>query len=190
MSGQFVFMLNLPNYLLISGTGQKTGKTTLACALIETLAERKKVLAVKISSHPHPVQNTLYGLYQADQYSIFEEKSGSGNKDSAKMLRAGADKSYYIHVTDSYLKEAITAFNKMIEKDSLVICESPSLLKISEPGISVILDNTQNQNRKTDILLVKDRATFYFDTSRTGISEIVSLVINCINKKKPPNPPG
>ena len=42
--------MKISNMVLIGATGRNTGKTTLACALIEHLRKRHRVIGVKVTS--------------------------------------------------------------------------------------------------------------------------------------------
>ena len=45
-------MVTIPNLLLIAGTGTKSGKTSMACRIIEQFPELK-ITAIKITPHFH-----------------------------------------------------------------------------------------------------------------------------------------
>jgi len=43
-----------PNILLVSGNGRNSGKTTLACKIIERFSKDHEITGLKISPHFHP----------------------------------------------------------------------------------------------------------------------------------------
>ncbi len=93
------------NIIVVSGTGRNTGKTTFICKLIEKFNE-KGCIAVKISSHFHKLPDDVDFIADKKKYQIIQEKT-AGTKDSQKMLKAGAQKVYYIQAKDDFLPEII-----------------------------------------------------------------------------------
>lgn len=136
------------NVLIIAGTGRTSGKTSLACMIIERFNSLNPV-AVKISPHFHEPSEGLLEYYKGDDFNIFTETSIKGNKDTSRMLAAGAEKAYYIQAYDRNVKGAFTMVFNNIPVDRPVVCESPSLGKYIDPGILFITDSE-------DVILKKD----------------------------------
>lgn len=103
-------MVTKPNLLLIAGTGTKSGKTSMACKLIEQFAEHN-ITAIKITPHFHETTPGLRTVYEETGYSIYEETNSFTTKDTSRMLRSGAGKVYFAKVTDNQL---LAAFNKLM----------------------------------------------------------------------------
>ncbi|NJO68933.1 MAG: molybdopterin-guanine dinucleotide biosynthesis protein B [Bacteroidetes bacterium] len=99
-------MLYLPNLLLISGTGRNSGKTSLACAIIQKFAAFRPIIAIKIAPHFHEQDQIENYTYKTAEYFITEETRKDTGKDSSRMLAAGAAKSYYITTHDDHLLNA------------------------------------------------------------------------------------
>lgn len=133
----------LNNYLLISGSGRNSGKTTLACHIISQLSKNQPVIGLKISPHFHfnTVDQNL--IIKSDNFNIYQEKSKKTGKDSSRMLVAGASKVYFIEAEDEGLKMAYDAIRSLIGNDKAVVCESGSLAFFFKPGfhIMVVGDN-------------------------------------------------
>ncbi len=106
-------MIKFPNLLLIAGTGRNSGKTTFACSTIKKVSEIIKVTALKISPHFHGGTESLKMLVGNENFNLYEETSATSDKDSSKMLQAGAVKVYYIETSDSFISEAFDAFKQM-----------------------------------------------------------------------------
>ncbi len=70
---------------------------------------------------------------------VFEETDHSGEKDTSKMLQAGAERVFFIRTSEAWMKEAYDHFIKLIPPGSLIVCESRSLRTILKPGIFVIM---------------------------------------------------
>lgn len=128
------------NLLIIAGTGRNSGKTTLACQVINKFRQLSPV-AVKISPHFHEPAAGLLEWHIEDGFSIFTENNKEGNKDSSRMLGAGAAKVYYIVCRDEYIKKSFSMVFSTLTAGIPVVCESPSLAKFIDPGMLLIADN-------------------------------------------------
>jgi uridine kinase len=95
--------MNIPNLLLIAGTGTESGKTSMACRIIEQFYELN-ITAIKISPHFHEATPGLKTLYEEKGYSIYEETNRDTIKDTSRMLRSGAAKVYFAKVLDDRLR--------------------------------------------------------------------------------------
>jgi hypothetical protein len=128
----------IPNLLLIAGTGTKSGKTTVACRIIEQFSSLQ-ITAVKITPHFHETTTGLNLLEEGDGYAIYEETDRNSLKDTSRMLRAGALKVYFAKVWDNKLQDAFERILKLIPDNVPIICESPALRYFTEPGIFTIV---------------------------------------------------
>lgn len=135
------------NLLIIAGTGRNSGKTTLACQVTDTFRQLSPV-AVKISPHFHEPTAGLLEWHIEEGFSIFTENHKEGNKDSSRMLGAGAAKVYYIVCRDEYIKKAFSMVFITLPAGKPVICESPSLAKYIDPGVLFIADSSLPGTKK------------------------------------------
>ena len=135
----------LPNLLLIAGTGNKSGKTSIACRIIESFPDLA-ITAIKITPHFHETTEGLLLSAESDGYSIYEETNMESVKDTSRMLRSGAARVYFAKVWDDKLLAAFLKIMEIIPESMPVICESPALRNFTEPGIFIIMtaDNTYN----------------------------------------------
>ena len=163
------------NILLIAGTGRNTGKTTLACSIIQKFSNVNPIIGLKISPHFHGETEGLVTLYENPEFNIYQETSTITGKDSALMLKAGASKVYYIETKDDHLFEAFKIFQKIITSSLPIVCESPALRKYIEPGVFFIVDNEKNQNKKKDIIQLKEKADMWIDSY--DIQDILNKII-------------
>src|SRR5665647_1648223 len=94
----------IPNLLLIAGTGTKSGKTTIACKIIEQF-KNLNLTAIKISPHFHETTPGLISISENKGYVIYEETDKLSSKDTSRMLTSGASKVFFAKVWDDKLPE-------------------------------------------------------------------------------------
>lgn len=157
------FMIKCPNFLLIAGTGRNSGKTTMACSIIKKVVVDFPVTGLKISPHFHGGTESLKPLVGNDNFNLYKETSVKSEKDSSKMLQAGASEVFYIETTDGHIKNAFETFTKFIEPNIPVVCESPALRNYIVPGLFFIMDNINNINKKESIYKWKDKTDGFFN---------------------------
>jgi hypothetical protein len=139
--------MKIPNLLLIGGTGNKSGKTTLACRIIEQFV-KEGVIGIKITPHFHETTAGLVLLSEADGFSIYEETNIETGKDTSRMLNAGAKRVFFAKVTDNDLLSAFKAIIGYIPENAPIVCESPALRFHLEPGIFAIMSSDNSHNKK------------------------------------------
>lgn len=130
--------MTIPNLLIIAGTGTKSGKTTLACKLIEQISDQQPV-AIKITPHFHDNTPGLELLSEGKGYEIYTETDPGTSKDTSRMLHAGASRVYFAKVNDETLFEAFTRIMEQIDGTPPIICESPALRYYVDPGMFIIM---------------------------------------------------
>lgn len=135
-------MKTLPNWLLISGSGRNVGKTTLICSIIHQLSGLNPV-AVKISSHLHPLPENSDWIIRSEDFSVIRE-TNINSKDSSKMLQSGAGTVFYAQGPDSRLPEILSAIYKYTENRP-TICESGGLRRFIVPGVYLLIKGDENQ---------------------------------------------
>jgi hypothetical protein len=136
----------IPNLLIIAGTGNASGKTSMACRIIEQLVDQN-VYGVKITPHYHDITPGLDPVKEASGYSIFRETNRELSKDTSRMLRAGAAGVYFAKVEDNSLPKAFNWIMRYIPEGSPVICESPALRYYVEPGLFIIMTSSDEHNK-------------------------------------------
>ncbi len=144
----------IPNLLLIAGTGTKSGKTTMACRIIAQF-KHLGITAIKISPHFH---ETTEGLNTIEEepggYAIYEETNNESNKDTSRMLSAGANHVYFAKVFDDRLLPVFNKIKDLIPEGTPIVCESPALRNFVEPGIFIIMSSaTPNKLKNISHLL-------------------------------------
>jgi hypothetical protein len=142
-------MVTIRNLLLIAGTGTKSGKTTIACRIIEQFPELE-ITAIKITPHFHETSPGLKPVSEGAGYAVYEETNRSSSKDTSRMLKAGALRVYFAKVWDDQLFAVFQEIMKLIPQDTPVICESPALRHFTEPGAFIIM-TSNSTNKQKDI---------------------------------------
>jgi hypothetical protein len=132
-------IIELPNLLLIAGSGRNTGKTTTACNVISENSGLNEVVAIKVSPHFHRLTESLKILKEAPGLVIAEEKDRISGKDSSRFLRAGAIRSYYVQGNDMQMPLLAEWMRLNIAKNTPVVCESGGIGQFIEPGGAIYL---------------------------------------------------
>jgi hypothetical protein len=133
------------NFLIISGSGKKVGKTFLSVALIEHFSQQAPVIALKISPHKHDKLGNVLTIADTQGYRLFRELEVH-DKNSGQFLKAGANASYFLETEDGFLGQAIEEFKRKCNPDDLpVVCESGALGKIIKPGILIYIAGSENK---------------------------------------------
>lgn len=143
-------MLSLPQLLIISGNGQKVGKTTLACRLINSFATKCDITAIKISPHFHSFGYDLPAIAKNEEYHIFQEIFDAKTKDSSKFLKAGARKVYLIFTEKDALANAFSELLKVLPEKKPIICESGGLAHIVKPGLHLHVKGAGKTEKDVD----------------------------------------
>jgi hypothetical protein len=151
MAPSRILQLYYPNYLLIAGSGRKTGKTTLACQIIGKFSKEHEIIAIKICPHRHPQEIDTKYIARNEFYDIIEEVNPTGNKDSSRFLQAGASRVYYIQTSESHLYEAFKLVQDHVPENSPVIVESGGLRKIVKPGLYLLLMGSGEKEVKPEL---------------------------------------
>jgi molybdopterin-guanine dinucleotide biosynthesis protein len=155
-------MISDSRFIIIAGTAQNVGKTTLACQLIKHHSKQRNVIALKFLTLK---DNGLKHKHHSDveTYAIIEEKNHNSDKDTSKMLISGASKSFLIISKENYIQESINEFMKMLNSDDCIIVESASLRNYVKPKLFAIVDRDGAVNKKTYIRDFVHLADFIID---------------------------
>ncbi len=164
--------IKLPNLILIAGDKRNVGKTFLACKIIQHLSSFSEVIGIKISSHLHPQNETGNTILNTKEIKIVEEKKHT-NKDSSRMLQAGAKRVFFIM---AHQENISTAFD-YIRKDLTgyaVVCESGGLIEYVNPALFLFVTDTKSAIRKhqylkySPIIVANENHKLNFDEKNIG----------------------
>ncbi len=139
------------NLLIVAGAGRNVGKTEFVCRLIHKVCRRQDIYGLKVSAL-HPDEAIYHGDHSNQQLNtnLFEETRHDLDKDTSRMLRAGARKVFYLQGDDEQIRTGFHQFQNRIAPSVPIICESTSLWKYIRPGLLVLV--------KTASLEIKPRA--------------------------------
>lgn len=170
---------NVPNLLLIAGTGRNVGKTTLACKIIQHFSRDIDITGIKISPHFYQYVGETNIIVNSKNYILMEEITPLNNKDSSRMLKAGASKVYYMQASDYHLKRAVKDILHITGNQKPVVCESGELINYLIPGIFLMLTHSDVSCKKrlinhhkilVDTWLNFDEEEFNFNIDRLSFS--------------------
>jgi len=158
-------MLKLDGMLMIGSAASNIGKTALACALLKQVNKNCDVIGIKVTTIRDKegrcprggegcgICSSLEGVY-----SIVEEFDISSEKDTARLLAAGASRVFWLRVREEHLMEGITALLDIVGHDTVSICESNSLRQVVQPGLFLMVGSRDSKNWKSSALGVKKYA--------------------------------
>jgi len=161
-------MLNIPKMIMVGGNSRNSGKTSVACSIISKLSATHEVIGLKVTSI-RPSENEMHGNHLEEikpGYTIFEEHNYDSDKDTSKMLRAGATHVYFIRVEDTFAEQAILHFFSSYINNEFIVCESRSLRNIIEPGLFLMMVRNPVSGRLKEVADYLDKADFIFDFNR------------------------
>ncbi len=142
------FRWKLPNMIIVSGDGRNVGKTFFTCSAIKHFSRQQQVLAVKTSSHFHETFRKEQVINEGADYKIIQETS-INQKDSSRMLQAGAHESFFIMADKNGLSESFEQLVPLF-KDKIIIAESGGLCDFVLPGFFFFI--------KPDKLLIQKKS--------------------------------
>ncbi len=149
----------MKNLLIVGGATRNVGKTKFIENILKKFGSKRKIVSLKIKTI-YPDDTFFHGkdenpLKEDEKCRIREIKITDNNQDAERMLRAGAYKVFYIKSEIKFLDRAFNEFMKMIDNDSLIICESNSLRFIIKPEIYLFLkmNNTDEMKPSAEKLI-------------------------------------
>jgi len=175
-------MFKLDGMLMIGSAGSNVGKTELGCTLLKKFCKTSDIIGIKVTTIKDKdgqcprggegcgVCSSLEGVY-----CITEELNRTSDKDTVRLLSAGASRVFWLRVLRDHLLEGTTALLDVIGPDAVSICESNSLRQVVEPGIFLMAKNrdlkrwkssAQQVKKYADKIVVSDGSSFDFDLDR------------------------
>jgi len=178
-------MFKLDGILMIGSAGRKTGKTELACALIKKFSKDRDITGIKVTAIeerdgqcPRGGQGCGVCSSLNGNFYITEETDRSSDKDTARLLTAGASRVFWLRVMKTHLEEGLAALLDIIGADAVSICESNSLRQVVEPGLFLMVQGANQEVPKSsarvvmryaDRIVISDGDNFDFDIDRINL---------------------
>ena len=175
-------MLKLDGMLMIGSAASNIGKTELASTLLRKFSKSCNVIGIKVTTIrdkegqcPRGGEGCGACSSLEGVYSIVEEFDSSSEKDTARLLAAGASRVFWLRVREEHLMEGITALLDVIGPDAVSICESNTLRQVVKPGLFLMVGSPNSKNWKSsalgvkkyaDRIVISDGSSFDFDPNR------------------------
>ena len=139
-------MIDAPSMLMVGSGGRNSGKTDLACLLIRRFCKNHELAGVKVTTVnerggecPRGGQGCGACTSLEGAYCLSEEVNAGREKDTQRLLAAGARRVYWLRVLKTHLREGAAALLETIGAGTAVICESNSLRTVVEPGVFLMV---------------------------------------------------
>lgn len=163
------------NILMIGAAGRNAGKTLLACDLIRQHSPTHPLIAVKVTTIREetgacPRGGNGCGVCHDFQgrYDLAQVHDGPPNKDTTRLLEAGASKVFWLRVRNEHLAEGVEAALKHIPDEQPSIWESNSARRVLAPAVFLVLREKGDDRIKESCRLVMDEADRILDFDGTG----------------------
>ena len=175
------------NRLLIAGgTGRNVGKTEFICRLIKKISTKRPVYAIKVSAI-FPDEELYHGNHSVDESDLclVEEINRTTDKDTSKMLRAGAVRVFYLRTDNSGIKAGFDQFLRHIPENAVVVCESNSLGQFVQPALSIMVKPVSGRIKQraiaqlecADLIVVSDGVSGFPELESISFSEAIGWEI-------------
>lgn len=161
--------------LMIGSAGRNAGKTLLACDLIRRHAPAQPIVAVKVTTIKEETGACprggngcgVCGEFQG-QFSLTQVHDRPPNKDTTRLLDAGASKVFWLRVRDEYLEEGVRETLNQIPDNQPSLWESNSARRVLQPAVFLVLREKGNDRVKDSCLGVMDDADRILEFDGTG----------------------
>ncbi len=179
--------IRFPKMVMIGAAGRDAGKTYFATTLLRRFSNAHDIIGIKVTPIERVEQSCPHGRTDCNvcaslkgKFEIVEETDPAPDKDTCKLLAAGAKRVYWLRSLKSHLKEAAAALLEIVGEDKICICESNSLRNVVEPGIFLMLKNRNTKDVKpssekvahqADRLVLFDGANFEIDLDNITLAE-------------------
>ena len=101
-------MINIPGMIMIGAGDRNIGKTEFACSLIRKFSSRRNIIGIKVTTIdetrggcPHGGDGCGVCASLQGNFCITEETDSKPDKDTCRMLAAGATKVFWLRVLKS-----------------------------------------------------------------------------------------
>jgi molybdopterin-guanine dinucleotide biosynthesis protein A len=176
-------MIKIPRMIMIGAGDRNVGKTEFACSLIRKFGPQHPIVGLKVTTVDEgrggcPRGGNGCGACSSFEgnYCLTEETNSQSDKDTCRMLAAGAKKVLWLRVLKQHLEEGIGALQAAIGTDAISVCESNSLRLVVEPRLFFmfkVADSNQCKSSAASVEKYADR-TVLFDGRNfdIGLDEI------------------
>jgi molybdopterin-guanine dinucleotide biosynthesis protein len=147
--------------IVIGGHSRSVGKTSVVAGVISALPEFRWT-ALKITQYGHGIcsaNGQACDCATGDHsWAVSEEKDRTGDSDTARFLKAGAERVWWVRTEQGKLAEAMPALRQRLQNSSHVIIESNSILKFLRPDLYITVLDPATADFKISAREFLDRA--------------------------------
>ncbi|MHC4691547.1 MAG: molybdenum cofactor guanylyltransferase [Planctomycetota bacterium] len=179
----------LDGMLMIGSAGANIGKTELACSLIKKFSKTTDITGIKVTTirakdGECPRGGEGCGVCSSldGDFDIMEETDSNSQKDTARLLAAGAKRVFWLRVMKKSLEQGLTCLLDIIGPEAVSICESNSLRQVVEPGLFLMVKGRDSKTWKSSARNVKKYADRIVVTGSRGFDSDLDR-IKLINGK-------
>lgn len=163
----------LKNLLIIGGTGRNVGKTEFVCRLIGKISCSAEVFALKVSA-VYPDEEIFHGDHGKDEASgrLTEEFRRNGDKDTIRMLKAGARRVFYLRSDGVGIKEGFRDFLRMVPEHAAIVCESNSLADAVKPAALIMVKGAGGEVKRRAVSQLERADLVIVSDGKSGFQEV------------------
>jgi len=176
-------MIKLDGMLMIGSAGANIGKTELACALLKKFSKEHNITGIKVTTIKDkdgqcPRGGEGCGVCSSleGNFCITEETNKSYDKDTARLLEAGASRVFWMRVLKQHLVEGVNALLDVIGPDAVSICETNSLRQVVEPGLFLMVRKNDSDAWKKTAQQVRDYADRIITSQSSSFDPVLERI--------------
>lgn len=169
-----------PRLVLIGAAGRNSGKTLLACDVIEAYAKEHLIYALKIIGIERAGEECHRGgagcgmcTNLCGDFELREETGENAGKDTARMLLSGAHRAFLLRSLKSRMGEAFLDFRERVPQNALIVCESNSLRLHVRPGVFLFAGSSGEM--KPSARAVADYADYLLPAGERAAARLVQV---------------
>jgi len=167
-------MIELAGMLMVGSWGRGVGKTELSSSLIKKFGPKCNIIGIKVTTIEDPDGSCPRGrgcgaCSSLDgHYDITAETESDSDKDTCRMLAAGAERVFWLRALKAHLDEGISALLSIIGNDAICVCESNNLRQVVEPGLFIMVTGRCEEGSKASAQKVARHADMNVSFDGTG----------------------
>jgi hypothetical protein len=159
----------LNNMILIGGSHRQSGKTDIACHIIEKTIKSGPIVCLKVCCHDANDARDTKADLMLDDFWLVKEEPQEGTKSTDRMYASGAQVVYRLIVMRETLEEGLQLFLETIGENKIIICESNSLRDLVKPFLFIFVDKITAEKEKNsssrvrqyaDVIIENNKGTF------------------------------
>ena len=166
-------MIKIPGMLMVGAGNRNIGKTEFACSLIRKFRSRHNIVGIKVTtihekdSCPRGASGCGTCATLEGDFDITAETNSQSDKDTCRMLAAGAARVFWLKVLKTHLEEGIS---RLLDKTggAVLVCESNSLRQVVEPGLFVMIKSRGGKSCKASAKEVAEYADMVIQFNGKG----------------------